>query len=442
MTKIYTIPVIIILTALIIVSYGNLDYNGYQAQASHYISNNSWSEEKCENCHAGVYDDLLDSYHVQLITEEVSIEQWDPLFLDSSQTDYEKKLIVETDNINCIVCHYNKTGDADETIYLTITTDKTCANQCHQRDVPTRSVMWSSENYAEYDAHAKNKTGCIQCHTTFNHQIGRGNTIDRSDATILTSQPMKQCIDCHTGVTHGMVVDAHVNVSCESCHIPLLPGGQLPGGRPIKSIDWTAGYNDTTYQNENFQPKLALFNGIVNGLPRPSKKGDYNATMKPFNVINITWWDEGKDADVLENPDSSNAWGNPLPLTEIRDADANNDGEVTIEEMREFDLTNDGTPDYPNAIIRQLDLYYSVSHNIMGEKGALGEKTLWCADCHGNESRINWTQLGYESDPGETDPPTDFTTYNITVETIPARPEPVEVETKPRLLDNLSEIGR
>lgn len=95
--------------------------------------------------------------------------------------------------------------------------------------------------------------------------------------------------------------------------------------------------------------------------------------------------------------------------------------------MRTFDFNYDKIPDYPNAVLRQMDAYYLVSHNIVGEESALGKSALWCADCHGNTSRIDWTLLGYEADPAQTDPPTDFTTYEITVEVIPERPKPVEV---------------
>ena len=87
----------------------------------------------------------------------------------------------------------------------------------------------------------------------------------------------------------------------------------------------------------------------------------------------------------------------------------------------------DKIPDYPNAILRKTDAYYPVSHNIVSEESALGKSALWCADCHGNTSVIDWIALGYESDPAQTDPPTDFTTYEVTVEIIPARPKPVEV---------------
>jgi hypothetical protein len=79
--KIITVLSVIILTGIIIISYGNLNYNGNQALAAHSICNNTWSDEKCMNCHANVYSDVVNSYHVQQVNRDVVDGQWDLLFL-------------------------------------------------------------------------------------------------------------------------------------------------------------------------------------------------------------------------------------------------------------------------------------------------------------------------------------------------------------------------
>ncbi|MDW7777221.1 MAG: methanogenesis multiheme c-type cytochrome [Methanosarcinales archaeon] len=476
MKKISTILAVIILMVLIIISFGNLNYSGYQARAAHYICNSSWSDEKCIGCHVNVYDDVVNSYHVQLVNKNVVDGQWDLHFLnliekedkqtlvrgcgqchpmgipshnptiaavagqsECSRCHSKDDLVFEIHNkdeivggsitTDCQICHSDNISN--EFLYLTHISDSTCANKCHQTDVAKRAVMWSSTDYAEYDVHAKAGVGCTQCHITSNHQIGKGNTIDRPNPTLSFDQPMKQCVDCHFEVTHGMIVDAHLeNVACEACHIPILPGGNAK-----YSIDWTNGYKDIKFQTDDFRPVLAWFNGTVNGIAQPSNKDDPGAVLKPFNVIAITWWDEGNNLDIVNNPNLSNNWGSPVVLSHIRAADINADDKVSTDEIREFDLENYGIPEYPNAVLRHLDMYYSVSHNIVGEESALGKSALWCADCHGNTSSIDWVLLGYEADPAQTDPPTDFTNYEVTVEIIPARPKPVEVENEPWLFD-------
>jgi hypothetical protein len=476
--KIITVLSVIILTGIIIISYGNLNYNGNQALAAHSICNNTWSDEKCMNCHANVYIDVVNSYHVQQVNRDVVDGQWDLLFLNLVEKQDTTRLVrgcgqchprgtpphdptiaAAAGQSECSRCH-SKTDlvfeihDTDEIVGGTITTDctmchvtteesnsahisdATCANKCHHTDVAKRSVMWCSDDYAAYDVHANAGIGCLQCHITSDHQIGKGNIIDRSDSIVTTDQPVKQCIDCHMEVTHGMIVDAHLEkVACEACHIPKLPGGQQPGGTAIDSIDWTNGNKDTEYKNVDFQPVLAWFNGTVNGIPQPSNKDDPGAVLKPFNVITITWWDEGIDLNVVKNPNTSLNRGDPITLSHIRSADINGDGEVSTEEIREFDLKLYGITGYPDTVLRHMDMYYSVSHNIVGEESALGKSALWCADCHGNTSRIDWVSLGYEADPAQTDPPTDFTTYEITVEVVPARPKPLEVVNEPWLFD-------
>ncbi len=413
--KMYVMIAVIIVAALIIVAGGNLDYDGHQALAAHYIHGDSWSDEACKRCHGGKYEKGLRTFHVLYASGEI-VRPWDPLFLDPALKEVDTRLAKENFATNCSACHVNDI-DPDGACYLASPSSATCARKCHCVDVEKRAVMWCSDDYAAYDVHADADVICIQCHVNGN---ARGNIIDRPDSSHLIKSALKKCTDCHAGVTHGLIEDACIEkVSCESCHIPALPGGDLPGGSPIDSIDYSDGERRVTYHTEDFEPTLAYYNGTHEGMPHPSGKDDPGAVLKPFNVITIRWWDKGDDSRVVTNPNSSLYWGNPIPLSHVRAADSSNDGEVSIDEMRGLDFNDDGTPDYPDAVLRQVDVYYSVSHNIVGEESALGRGALWCADCHGNRSRINWTLLGFESDPAETDPPTDFTTYNITVETIP-----------------------
>lgn len=473
--KMRVLSIIIIFTALVVIFFGNLSYNNYQAQASHYIAGNMWNENTCGGCHPGAYDDVNNSYHVLGSAGYASGNNWSPLHINLIEKAYSDKLarnwgIPEPENAglnmvidsndtvvgfltsDCRVCHLKGEGDFDwfqlledssdeihddpetfDDIFLGTPSDGVCAKRCHRIEVPLRAVMWSGDDYAEYDAHANASVSCIECHTTQDHQIGRNRTIDSMNPDVY---PMQQCIDCHFEVTHGMYTDAHlVNVSCESCHIPMLKGGQLPGGSLLLSVDWTSGNRVNVYRTEDFQPVLAWFNGTVDGIPYPSHRNDSGVFLKPLNVITVSWWDEGSDEEIAQDPDNSSGWGTPIILSHVRNADSDNDGNVTVSEMRSFDPEMDGAPNYPYAVIRNRDVYYSVSHNIISNSSdnAMGLTALWCVDCHGNTSRIDWPLLGYESDPAETDPPTNFSSYNVTVEIVPLRPKPEEIDHEPQL---------
>lgn len=477
MTKLRAIAVTIILTALIVVLFGNLNYNNYQAQASHYIGGNQWDEGTCGGCHPDANLAFEDSYHMLRDEGYEAQSYWDPLFINLMEDEVVTglaqewgvsdpegagiTLVFDTDDsivgytsTDCRICHLK--GDFDwiavledsgdlkymgsesfDDIFLNVPSDDVCANRCHKVEVSLRAVMWSSDEYSAYDTHANASVSCLECHTTADHQIGRNRTVDSKNPVVY---PMQQCADCHFEVTHGMYADAHlVNVSCEACHIPMLPGGQLAGGSPIYSVDWTNGIRETEYRTEDFQPVLAWFNGSVEGIPYPSNRNDTGVFLKPMNPIRVSWWDEGTDPEIAEKPNASTKWGTPIPISHVKSADVDNDGTVTIDEVRSFDADMDGMPDYPSAVVRQNDVYYSVSHNIVSNASdnAMGLTALWCDDCHGNTSRINWPLLGYEADPAETDPPTNFSSYNVTVEIIPLRPKPEEVENEPQLLNDL-----
>jgi methanogenesis multiheme c-type cytochrome len=197
---------------------------------------------------------------------------------------------------------------------------------------------------------------------------------------------------------------------------------------PIASFDWSDGEREDTYHTTDFCPVLAWTDGITDGL-RVRENRTEGAVLAPFNVITGSWWDAGLDSDVLVNPNTSASEGNAIPVADVKAADADGDGEVTTEEMRSYDGDGDGRADYPSAILRTVDLYYKLSHGISGSETGLADP-LVCADCHGESAtHIDWAALGYDSDPAETDPPTNFSAVTIDV-TIPDA-KPAEKEREP-----------
>ena len=72
-------------------------------------------------------------------------------------------------------------------------------------------------------------------------------------------------------------------------------------------------------------------------------------------------------------------------------ADSDGDGVVTEAEMRVYDDDGDGNPDYPNAVLRDSELYFSISHNVVKADA------LNCTDCHAEESVMDLEGLGYDT---------------------------------------------
>jgi methanogenesis multiheme c-type cytochrome len=208
-----------------------------------------------------------------------------------------------------------------------------------------------------------------------------------------------------------------------------LPGGNLTGVTPVSDFSWENGVLEETYHESDFTPTLAWSAGLYNEkLPVMASKDEEGVKLNTFNVISGVWWDEGLDQEVLNNPDNSSSLGNPIPSSAVKAADSNGDGKVTSSEIRSYDGNLDKQPDYPNAILRHVDLLYQVSHNIASTDVGMDDP-LKCDDCHGTSEalHINWELLGYDMDPAGTTTPTQ----EISV-TMPGQ-KPVEVEREPAL---------
>jgi len=336
--------------------------------------------------------------------------------------------------------------------------DIPCSEACHSYDKALRGVMWDTGEYEKYDAHAQAGITCPFCHITSNH-LPEGETIpeipvssqNSVDNTVLSCDSE----GCHYKISHDMIADGHLTagVTCEACHIPMLPGGVV-----LESVNWANGVRKETVKRTDFRPVLAWAKEpVADELPHVDSKDDEGARLLPFNVITQTWWDTGMNADVRANPDTSVSIGNPIHLSDVKAADADGDGTVTPEEMGAFDGNGDGQPDYPNAVLRQQDLYYKVTHNIASSKVGLA-KSLNCDDCHaasgtsllnsihftGRQLKcetchtpnppIDWRSLGYEYDPATPESYADYSEKTVVVTPYVARPKPAEVERESQLI--------
>jgi methanogenesis multiheme c-type cytochrome len=476
--------------------YSSLGYSGNDQIASHYMTKGEWSNSVCGGCHFYVYENVNNSYHVQ-----VDMNRWSPLTNFDLNTSGEEEWVKKFGkyhpgggslakygiDIDCMICHEQyglydfevhaekiEAGDYDDAneaamvnssraartdpvqffVYnanmltpyplLIVFHDRvngaplesSCAQKCHIQDVEKSAVAWGSEeNFTKLDAHAENGVECIECHETegfiitSDHQIGRGNTSDTPDLPQSHYDDTMRSCDaegCHAGISHGPFADSHMEfVACETCHIPELPGGKLAGGKPLRAFTWQNGTREDTYWEENFQPTLAWYNGTFGDvLPSVDSRNDTGVKLTPFNKITGTWWDAGTNPEVLTSPNTSISTGNPIPVQYLKAADADGNGEVTVEEMQAYDANGDGQADYPNAVLRTVDLYYQVSHDIASTDVGLADP-LTCKDCHGNASVIDWASLGYTEDPG------GEASAAKSIDVSYTRPRPEEVETEP-----------
>ncbi len=499
-------------------------YNGNEAMAHHYMTEGKWSDSSCGGCHFNVPEHVEGSTHVQrdiyqwspLLNYNIEVEGKEAWAKEYGAHLPGGGALEEYDvEVDCMICHEQygmydadarammfREGDFENanaaamaeanvqvqqdnvrkaTYVLDVLTplpillvfhdsvnagptSTSCSDNCHLMDVSTKAAAWGNDDYCQYDVHSQ--MSCVECHTTSEHNIAGMPSM--SEESLHSEMPeMKSCDDagCHEGITHGPIADFHLDfMTCDSCHIPLLPGGEreLEGGVPLDSFDWSNGERNDSYRMDDFSPVLVWSDGlkkedvlpVIDSLVNENTGEDDSVKLMPYNVITGIWWDAGIDPQIIGDPDSSSLKGDPIPVSYVEDADSDNDGVVSPEEMRMYDGDGDGVADYPDAVLREVELYYRVSHNIAGSHAGIADP-LVCADCHGASASsklqtvhfeqdnitcetchdvrpsVNWAFLGYTSDPAETDPPTDFSAKTIDV-TIPGQ-KPAEVEREPAL---------
>jgi methanogenesis multiheme c-type cytochrome len=505
--------------------YAYIGYSGNQAFSVHYMTEQKWSDSSCGGCHIGIYQEVELSSHVEqdlrkwtsLIEYGVDVDNidYDRMIVTYGQVHPGGGHMADHGvDIDCMICHEqvggydfqaraekiasgdfayaNEAAIAEQreklqksplyvaSYMLDVVTPlpvvmevhdhimgssnrELCASGCHAGDAATTAVTWATEDHSSYDVHAG--LDCQDCHEVKEHNIGGIKTLFASGSGHMEHEAgVKDCTSsgCHEGISHGGMADAHLSfMSCESCHIPALPGSDITGTPVIRQFSWANGVREDIIYDSQFSPTLGWSAGVYHDrLPTAQERGN-DSLLKPFNIITGIWWDAGIDDDVLANPNSSSSIGNPITPADVVLADADGDGVVTEEEMRSYDGNLDGVADHPNAVLRHVEMYYQVSHNIAGSGRGLADP-LECADCHGvsasetlqnvhfeDDSRdcsdchsvvpvIDWKALGYDRDLAETDPPTDFTSVRIDV-TKPGE-RPAEIEREPALKGIISNL--
>jgi methanogenesis multiheme c-type cytochrome len=491
MSKLDTVLILVLVLMFASASvYAYIGYSGNDVMAVHYMTQQEWSDSSCGGCHIGMYDEVEQSYHVkQNLAPWTSLMDYgvdagsiegEDLATTYGQVHPGGGYMAEYGvDIDCMVCHeqnglydfharagaisagnFEKATDAaleearshaqQQPLYilsyildvltpLPIVTEihdhvngaprqELCAN-CHISEVSTTAVTWTSPDHKQYDVHAE--VNCYECHATEDHQIGRRDLLNApEDMHEAFEGEVRSCdsVGCHAGISHGAMVDGHLDsVACESCHIPALPAIGTSGEAPISEFSWASGVRDVVTYDSQFTPTLAWYNGTYyDRLPAAGSRDSGSTVLRPFNIITGIWWDKGTDPVVAADPNSS-AVGNPIQPAHVQRADVNNDDNVTVEEMRSFDADGNGEADYPNAVLRHVDMYYPVSHNVASSSQGLAEP-LGCGDCHGvTATAIDWAALGFETDPAGAD--NDLSGSGISV-TIPGQ-RPTEVEREP-----------
>ncbi len=283
-----------------------------------------------------------------------------------------------TGKTDCTLCHETRDGKGKPKVAQCL--------KCHQRyDTLKRGDVFDED----HDVHLAVGMRCHDCHQRLtdshsDHQFAKGYAIDTTEDTV---KGTLTCLKCHEERPHykadeGEILDSkHVNkIACVTCHTGPRPG------EAIRSITWNKFTKDGGPIIEKRAPEWIPTHKWYVG----KKLGPYAvlgptelmARIYPFNVITATWFIERGDAGFNEI----------ICVPEVKAADADNDGETTVEEMRKYQRGK-----YSDATLVTKEFNFSVTHSIVPSENAFG-----CFDCHGEDAKvIKWKELGYVEDPYE-----------------------------------------
>ena len=320
------------------------------------------------------------------------LEKWDPF----NNFSFKKQGRIKGFNKKCGECHVSAYRDR--------ATGKTDCRLCHEtkdgKGIPTvaQCAKCHSSHGAlkrgdvfdeEHDIHIAFGMSCYDCHERLSdpnsdHQFARGYAVDTTEATM---KGTLSCIKCHEEKPHssldeGETLDTrHVNkIACVTCHTGKRPG------KALKSRTWNKFTKDgnpvTEERKPGWIPKYKWYCGRSLGNFPVFGATDHMTKIYPFNVVTFTWFIVRGGA----------ALDDIIIVPEVKAADANKDGETTVEEMRKYEKGK-----YKDATLVTKEFNFSVTHSILPSDQAFS-----CQDCHGEEGFVfKWKELGYDENPYE-----------------------------------------
>jgi hypothetical protein len=297
---------------------------------------------------------------------------------------------------------------------------------CHWRDFGKRGTRFAPVKGEIQDVHYQAGLKCQDCHITRQHEMGKGFVVD----TIGTPQlrnTMKKCPDCHTALPHkkgdfpNELNDHLKRIACETCHITKTQTAQ-------GEVNWLKGMDmEALFNSYRWMLPIARFLGMATpermsgdmqkligsyfknwpagfipeyrwnkpnaqwqGIPRPfGSKSDSESKITPFNIILCRFHDQGRDPQVLSDP-NGHFNGQVVPKADVARAGGKGKRDTSLGELRSY-----GDGKYPKAIERHVPLYFQLLHSIAPAKAA-----LTCRACHTPKGgRLDYARLGYS--PGE-----------------------------------------
>ena len=329
----------------------------------------------CLQCHASGY--RRDVYEKD---KKGGGWEWKPILWQNQEgLDSVSKRISLPKRVMCLRCHASSGGGAN---YKRGDIEYVLANTDRDYDVHMGTDGVSFE--------------CIQCHRGEDHRIkGRGSDLSANDVASTL-----RCEDCHGQTPHRTNADLNrhtARVNCTVCHIPTFartdPTDMFRDWSKPEYHQDTDRYTATIQFGKDVTPAYTWFNGNTREqfLGEPLKKdGAGNIEMMV---------PEGSRADDASKIFAFKVHRAKLPVLDgkgwvipidVEEFFQNGELDHAVKAAAESDYGVKNASYQFQPTIR----YMGIFHGVRPAKYALG-----CKDCHGENSRMDWKQLGYGSDP-------------------------------------------
>ena len=285
---------------------------------------------------------------------------------------------------NCGTCHFNGGG----------------GNAVKHGDLDG-SMMFPT---AAIDVHmGRHDLQCVDCHRTEDHDIpGRSMSVSVSNTKRIG------CTDCHAAAPHrDDRLNSHVEaVACQTCHIPRM----APRVATKMQWDWSTAGEDrpdpdpheymktkgSFVYDTDVAPDYAWYDGTsdrylkgdpidpegITAMNRPhGDAADPRAKIWPFKIHRGR---QPYDAELghFVNPKTYGEGG----YWETFDWD----------QALRLGAEASGLEYSGSYGFARTEMYWPLSHMVVP-----ADEALQCADCHGDDGRMDWPALGYDGDPAE-----------------------------------------
>jgi octaheme c-type cytochrome (tetrathionate reductase family) len=372
---------------------------GKKNAINNFCTSIAGNEPRCTSCHAGYgwtdsNFDFTNPGNVDCLvchdTTGTYVKEATGAGNPSKRVDlvYVAQSVGKPSRFNCGTCHFYggggdavKHGDLDSSM-----------------EYPTRST----DVHMDADG---NNFACQECHVTEKHAIP-GNSLGVSPG----GTNHFSCAKCHDVAPHAQSrLNKHAeDIACQTCHIPFF-AKEVP---TKLSWDWsTAGQDIEPPVDENGKhaynkkkghftwgkmvtPKYLWYNGSAHAYNRGDK-------IDPDKVTYLTYPNGSiKDEKAKIHPFKLHSGkqiydkNNKYFITAKVFGDGGYWVDYDWDKAARLGMEASGLPYSGEYGFAATEMYWSINHMVSPKEEALG-----CLDCHGDNGRMKWQDLGYKGDP-------------------------------------------